>query len=785
LPSTPALAIAITPPPAAGAKTAGATTTTSGTTTITVAAAPPASPSTPAPSASAGVAGGAGPGVSIGAISPDLLVFNDTTNGDDGAVSEKKRIAAILDLPRPEMSISAWIMQNSSVDPDSVNEVSRLVRENVALYNEGLENTILRGWDYLKLEMASPGYFNGDFYNYISRRVVFQGQKETPQETSPDSLEQRAHDLLNEDLAASDSLSASPVAVGIISRQQYLGTCSSSEYCLGYTTLFQPLRARLTDLLLALVASDNPVQQLNCAIDHGESAESPSSICAHQADSYDPNNLKACDEKDPASPCQVWTQLESLRDRNKALPLKDPRLQTTGCIEADYIGTLQSMLRDSKEPLKPILFLNCFRRKASTIFDKSDAHGPVTELGLLRAAIADFLFNYKMSQQYPHEFVAYDLTTSAQAMNSALRPLVDSFVQDVTAYQAVLKRRLGLQIDDMNRHLTKSSVFDKPRFFNNAIVTVNTIANSEASSDTATESYLEALNPPTLSSMANALVGTSSSSAPTSGTALSGLLSATRLNEAQAIAAGLSQFQSSKIHLGRELSVDVKPSSLLGANSAELQVVLKADDEAGSGAYSSGGSGDAEVSRFGKSDTSTRVRVDSLKLFEVSSFGSELSVPKKRFPILPVPGLEMPYFGSILSLPLRPAREFHASMAVMSAIVIPTAADVAYTARFVGDRVLVAENPARDVASDISDPCVWPIDPRNQQNRNRSLCKTRPAVSLHDFNGEPIREYNRMIIHCFATGGTSATPNLVFQNDALNRSKCSALRFQDVLADVE
>jgi hypothetical protein len=202
-------------------------------------------------------------------------------------------------------------------------------------------------------------------------------------------------------------------------------------------------------------------------------------------------------------------------------------------------------------------------------------------------------------------------------------------------------------------------------------VTIHTIAGSEGAVDTSTESYLDQANAPTLSALSNAVLGGAASGTASGSTGVSGLLAGARLNEAQAIAAGLGQFQSSRIHLGRELAVDVRPVTLPGASSAELQVTLKADDEAGTGTYSSGGSGDAELARFSKSDTSTRIRVDSLKLFEVSSFAAQLSTPKKRFPLLP-PFVELPYIGSLASLPLAPSREYHASIAVLSAVVIPT-----------------------------------------------------------------------------------------------------------------
>jgi len=795
------LTITVTPPPAAGTKPApGATATSTTATTITVAQAP-APAAALAAAAPAAVAGAATPGVSIGSIAPDLLVLSDTNPGDDALITEKKRVAAILDLPRPELSISAWVMQNSSTDPDSVNQSSQRVREEVRTYNDGLEKTVLDGWGYLQKAMSNGTYFDRKFYNYIARRVIFDGRASISGEVLPLSVQQKAHDFLNEQVAWSDSIDVLPWNVGSRSgpeRKEYLGACSQAEYCLGYTTLFHPIKPRLTDLLLALIAANDPVREVNCAVDHAESAASPNLGCRpdHAAAAYNILALHGCDDDGYALPCQIWAELNPTRDHHIGpLPIVDPRIYPArDCEERDYLGVLQSMLRPQNGPIgwpQPIMFINCFRETAVKVFASGTAvETPVSQLGLLRAAIADFLFNYKMSQQYPHEFVAYDLTTSAQAMNTAVRPLVDAFVRDVAAYQAVLKRRLGLQIDDMNRHLTSSSVFDKPRFFNNAIVTVNTIASSEASVDTTVESYLESLNPPTLSGLASALAGAPGATPSTSTsnpTALNALVGATRFNEAQLIAAGLTQYASSHIHIGRELSVDVKPESLLGANSAELQVTLKADDEAASGVYSSGGTGagtDAEVSRFGKSDTTTRIRVDSLKLFEVSSFATQLMAPKKRFPLLPIPGLEMPYFGSILSIPLRPAREFHSSMAVMSAIVIPTATDLAFSARFVADRLLAPENPARN-ADDMTDTCYWPTDATDSKVQNRPPCRTRPMVSLRDFNGKPVREFNRMMTHCFATGGISATPNLIPVDDAIARQMCASLSFRDVLGDVE
>jgi hypothetical protein len=793
----PALTITVTPPPAAGAKPAAGSPGTA--TTITVAPAPAATPaaSTPAAStsapATAAVAGAATPGVSVGSIEPDLLVFSDTSPGDDALITEKKRVAAILDLPRPEMTISAWVMQNSSTDPRSVTFSSQNVREEVQTYNKGIERTILQGWQYLQNAMSTPSYFDPPFYNYIARRVIFDGKRSIPSASNTSSIQQQAHNLLNEESALSEDITATPENADH-TPQAYLGACDQTSYCLGFTTLFHPIKPRLTDLMLALIAAHDPQQQVNCAVNHAEGADSPKFRCSNTAGEYPPIPSEVCKAAENTIPCEIWIELKMTpKTRKPSLPLSDPRIyEAENCEEKDYLGVVQSMLifTGRTKEARPVMFLNCFRETASKLFETGTKDGDlVTQIGLLRASIADFLFNYKISQQYPHEFVAYDLTTSAQAMNTALRPLVDAFVRDVTAYQVVLKRRLGLQIEDMDKHLTAGSVFDKARFFNNALVTVTTIANSEAITDTSVESYLEAANPPTLSGLAGALsgaTGATGTSTTATTSALNQAVGATRFNEAQLIAAGLTQFQSSRIHIGRELSVDVKPESLLGANSAELQVVLKADDEATSGLYSSGttSGADAEVSRFGKNDTTTRIRVDSLKLFEVSSFASQLMAPKKRFPLLPVPGLEMPYFGSILSAPLKPAREFHTSMAVLSAIVIPTAADLAFSARFVSDRLLAPENAAWSAAGDVTKACLWPTDLKEPASEKRPPCRTRPMVSLRDFNGQPVREFNRMMTQCLATGGVSATPNLLAAEDR-GKGICQTLNYRDVLGDVQ
>ena len=112
---------------------------------------------------------------------PDLLVFSDTNPGDDAQVQERLRIIAQLDLPRPEMIINAWVMQDSSASPQAMGAFSNMVKGLVADYDREFEDLVLSGWESVKAQSVKPGYFNEPFRSYIADRFV----ADTFQESKP------------------------------------------------------------------------------------------------------------------------------------------------------------------------------------------------------------------------------------------------------------------------------------------------------------------------------------------------------------------------------------------------------------------------------------------------------------------------------------------------------------------------------------------------------------------------------------------------------------------------
>jgi hypothetical protein len=813
----------------------------------------PAAGAAPASAANPAAASGSGagsaaipkPAITQAALGANDIIFSDNTNGDDAAITERKRIIAAVDLPRPEMLINTWILQQSTNDAKLSENVIDDVRRTVEEQNDGLQTAILAGWDYLSGQMATPKtYFDLPFYNYVVPRVMF-----NPSAYAPPPAPLSAGEIVTRVLRDQDVLREKGPGI-FYDTAQYghedlvpLGYCPTDRYCLGYTTLFQPLQPNLTTLMLALIAADQPFRQAAKAIDSAEesdywSLKKTCPKCDRFSFHLDGFKNKTVEDKHPDS---EWTKLiqSVLYAEGFSFKPDDDLMQgwldqETDCGRADQKASLWFLYHRGE---RPVFFLECFRRAFQLAQEgivpclcppgqsvpppacppagergQSIPPGKSRIFGQARAAIADFLYHYKMSVQYPHEFAPYDLTHSAEEMNKSVRPFIDAFNRDLAAYQQISQYLLNAKTDGGGSKEWFGS--GKGRFNYNALVSVHTISGSEAIVDTTTESYLDTLSMPTLAGLLSSLnsalpeasssggsngATTTTSTTTTNGSSTTtssttqpvvptskpakpqGILSNLSLNQAQVLAGAIGAFQPNHAHIGRQTTVDVLPESLSGASSAELQVALHSADGANPPSFvwsAPGGPSDPEVSRFSNSSISTRIRVDSVKMFEVASFSAELLTSRKNIPIAPVPLVQLPYVGSVFSIPLHPAREFHSNIAVMSAVIIPTATDLASGIRFVADR-LVEPPPLGQKLG-----CYWPPYGAHQPSpAYPHLCKLRPAIALSDLADQPIREFHRKVIYCLSTGMMVAESNLLDGDDVTGQAECNDLTFSEVPAD--
>lgn len=639
-------------------------------------------------------------------IVTDTLVFNESSPNSDSYVIDKKRILAQLDLPRPEMIVNAWVMQNSSKSPEVVSAFDTVVQRMAGSFNDGLEHAVFNGWQYLqeRIEQKEKPFFDGEFSKYITYRYVGILPPGDGKDPAQEVLDLRSRDAMTPEQQAQDEA---------YREQHYI--CGVNEYCLGYNTLFHPLKPRLTDMLIAVVAAKNPIEEITNTIKRMEATDSPG--CLGTQTSY----CKAVKMEKPQNPMD--------------------------CRQMD----MYKLFSAAQEDTPPPLILKCFSSKAKGILGENSSDK--SQLGLLRTAIADFLFNYKLSQQYPHEFTPYELSRSADTLNAAFAPFIEGFNADLKAYQDFLRADLKFRID----HLPGAGGWfpwsTKESFVNNAIVSVRTISGQATSLNTTSQSFLDTSSAPALADLAKAITGADTGELDSENNP-KGILGNLPLNKAQFLLGALQSFQSSSAQIGRALTLNFTPRSLAAASASEITVTLNASDSAPPTYFSGPKAGNqADISRVAVHNTTTRIRIDSLKLFTVSSFSAELRKNRSQIPLLPLPFIEVPYIHTLAGIPLPSAKEYHTSTAIISAVVVPTAADLAFGLAFVNDRLRIQVGKTWSTERD------WQM---------------RRTISLRDFRDKPVVEFHRKKLACFTDDSDTVCKHLVFDDvprDADERQK--------------
>ena len=684
------------------------------------------------------------PPVTVQALEQDLLVFG----GDDSKITEAKRVLAMLDLPRPEMIINAWVLQASTTDAEEIGRFDDIARRLVAQNNDALQQGIGRGWGAMhqSISQSNSQFFDEEFYRYLVYRYVGDvgGGSAISRRSVPGSggAEYRSDDPSREKL----------------------GICAADKYCLGYTSLFSPLRPRLTDLLLAIIAARQPVAVTEAAVNAveggyvgcvGKQCEELrarlrielkpdatgcglSGCSSRKSKNIDGTPPGTSDSDTPvaAAPTDDKGAKEDAEEKSAANYAK----RWSECGKRDLERLVNSAGADFlTRGAPPHLQLECFRSTVERLFGDpatptSDSSKTSDAQALGRAALADFLFNYKMSQEYPHEFSPYELTQSADSLNTSLAPFIDAFTRDVAAFQDYLNNVVSMAVD--------CKPCGKATFTNSGLVSVRTVSMNPAEFSSTTQSFMDASTFPDLATLASNILGNQ----PGGGTGnnapkAAGVLDNLSFNQAQVIMGALKSYQSSEAQIGRAIDLKVTPRALSGASSAEMDITLNADDSGTPSRYTGTTSQNLNLSRVATHDTTTHVRVDSLQLFEVSAVSAHLTLSKPPFPLI-LPGVELPYVGSLVGWPRKPAEEYHSSIAIMSAIVVPTAADLANGLEFVYDRLILGPKGT----------CrrPWEAD-------GRPACRAGGATLESELEG-PISAFHRAKRECIATGGLTAFP---------------------------
>lgn len=365
--------------------------------------------------------------------------------------------------------------------------------------------------------------------------------------------------------------------------------------------------------------------------------------------------------------------------------------------------------------------------------------------GLPQAAIADFLFHHKWSVQYPHKFSPFLFSRSADELNAVLSPLIDAFNRDA---EFCIQNAL----DAEGRKLPKGPKRNPwlAVFFNKKVraglaqsgmTRVATLSGSQAEVDGTSVSYFDTTSQaPTLSELIE--------NKDAQVKALSGHLKG---NPAQALGllASLAIPTPTTVEIKRGMGIRLTPRTLPTGSGAEIDVAIGIGEGDAAPTQIGEGNNPHALDRVANHSVTTKVRVEAMKLFEVSTFMTTVHHPQPDG-IVPVVGHAwnslfgaVPGAGRLFKWRRRPAPMHHRSTALINAIVVPTPMDLVAGTRFKYDQ---EPNP---------DP--WKQESKNK--RERTVKRLTPPPHAFEFH----QDFHECLIKSVKTGIDTECENIEFE----------------------
>jgi len=530
-------------------------------------------------------------------LGPDLLVFPDTSP-NAGSLA---RQAAILDLPRPVVTLNVWNVELSTRSERDLDQLEVSVNQTVENGNDVLQSALQGGWQHLiEAIKVQPTPFDPDFKNYIGQRFM----------SCADTFDATGRAVPG----------TGPEECGNEALRTRWDACTKDQYCLGYTEAFIWGKPSLSKMIFLLASMNDGAESV--PVIAGEIATRMKTDGAQRA-----KELLAR-PSDTQSPCDNPKSASGL-----------------GAVQFPQFGRLLTQALTGE------------RRQ------------------VLRASIADFLFQYKWSFQYPNEFVAYDLSHSADKLDGQFAPIVEGFNRDVEAYLTSLFQP-SFQCAGQSKKVT---------FYSSGAVTLSANSGTAAQVTVGTANKFDTTPPFTIAQYMTALSDAEKN--------IPDLAKATPYaHEIAAATALLNTQKPSSVNVGKTFDLQVTPTSLATGSAVDLNISLTTSEDAnapGQGGSDASAKTD-DTSRIVSGKVVDDVRIETQRLFQVSSFAAAIRRGRTPF-IVPLLG-EIPYLGQIFQFPRRPESIYHRTFAVAHALVVPTAQDLGYSIRFDKDRQLIAKS---------------------------------------------------------------------------------------------
>ncbi len=615
----------------------------------------------------------------VKSIGSDLVII-DAPPGEDERRHKLKRLIQQMDLPRPQISMRFFSSQlNAKGDDAALGDAlglgHELLRRRVRDLSGAMQGAIRRGVWYLSEQIR-----------------CYQATSPSPSKIEPRACPEKGIQAIDHEARIFRDYIQSPLREG-------------ENYTLAYRDAFAPFPASLSRLFLLLAATDNPSI---------EASKLVSVMEGRWPGQYFKSDLVVLCDPDGAVPKQADSE---------------PKADTSPRVFRSFGPLLAELLERGRG-----------RR--------------------LRSALADYLFHYKWSVQYPDDFVSYDLRRSADTLDSLFGGLVEAFNADLEVCVDRAMRRLPWEYTDLEKdnrrtrrqafedeiaglkmqikaaspedkpdleealdgvkrraerdrgeHERRKSLGKKIGYASNGLVAVSSLSGRSAKVDGGVKHYFGFQKPISFGdALEAAKEALNDDDDETS--ALDVLKNDPRVaaaNVALAIAKAAADPERTTVAISDGTSVEVTPMALSSAASAELEIKLKIGEREEPKQTKGDETKTARIDRIVQHTVEDTVRVESLKLFELSTFAQGHRLPgsgcwwpgtwdvilSREVTRCPYPVVghavellvgPIPWLGNKVMKPLSidvgPKTSLSQSSAVISALVVPTAADIALGLRF-------------------------------------------------------------------------------------------------------
>ncbi len=549
----------------------------------------------------------------------------------EGELDDARRLISSADQPKAQVLLNLWSIQIKEDGEEKANghlsAVSSAIEKIVAEYDAAANSSLLEGRRYLS-EKAEKKKLDLALKDYVTMDTKL--------------------DLTN----GNSSVPTAPCERHIVLKGKQLASCSNVprhgdvyfKYGLGYADLFSRLTPNLMAILITLIAHDDPSDTAKKLINKMEGFDGGvSQTCG--SDTY----------KRPAA-CSCIKQ--------------DQRL---------YKVQMNNYKSDD-EPLVHYMALECTRQSLTELFHEQRAPVISSEFGQFRAALADFLYQYKLMWEYPHDYHAYLEPRAADKLDTAISPINQAFEEDMNVMNEQMEKQVQKKL--------KCRKYKHLKFTSSGRVAVQLLADSPTSVESQSLNDFQAQQAFSASDFLKAvqeneaqggLAGTS-----ILGTAANAIPTFAAANAAVATLGALVP-RTNTIHIGKELNLNVTVHTLSGAYGAELNVEVEDLTNSAKESNANTKSSGTFIEAHGK--IQTKVRIPSLRVFQVLTLNSEVSM--RQEPWKPIdPFFQIPALGLIVKRPRNAAVRTYRSIVFVQAFLVPTATDIADSVEFKADRLV-------------------------------------------------------------------------------------------------